>query len=139
MSQALHGHDEKAMVAEFLQDTVLPAFQEIKRDLETHGATVRVRTAPQGSEGYGVVTVVHVGRGRFRYEVRVGVGPGDHGASGRWREIETSDGRAEECPFTATTVDGIVDDFIEQYSQDQARRGMTVSWASRLVTDGGPH
>lgn len=139
MSDALHGHDEKAMVAEFLRDAVLPAFQEIKRDLETHGATVRVQTTPQRSEGYGVVTVVHVGRGRFRYELRVGVAPGDDRASGCWRQIETSDGRAEECPFIATTADGIVDDFIEQYSQDQARRGMTVSWASRLVTGGGPH
>jgi hypothetical protein len=139
MSDALHGYDEKTMVAEFLQDTVLPAFQGIKRDLETHGATVRVRTTLQGSEGYGVVTVVHVGRGRFQYEMRVGVAPGDHRASGCWRQIETSDGRAEECPFLVTTADGIAGDFVEQYSQDQARRGMTVSWASRLVTDGGPH
>lgn len=139
MSEALHGHDEKAMVAEFLQNTVLPAFQEIKRELEAHGATVTVRTVPQGSEGYGVITVVHVGRGRFRYEMGVGVPPGTDRASGCWRQIDTSDGKAHECPFIATTADRIVDDFVEQYSQDQARRGMSVSWASRVVTDGGPH
>ncbi len=138
MGERLQTHDKKAMIAQFLQDTVLPAFEEIKRDLEKRGATVRIRTAPQHGEGYGVVTVVHVGHGRFRYEMRVGVGPNDDRAYGCWRQVETSDGKAEDCPLTATTSDEVVDDFTEQYSHDQARRGMTVSWASRLVTDGGP-
>jgi hypothetical protein len=138
MGERLQTHDNKATIAQFLQDTVLPAFEGIKRDLEKRGATVRIRTAPHQREGYGVVTVVHVGHGRFRYEMRVGVAPNDDRAYGCWRQVETSDGRAEDGPLTARTFDEVVDDFTEQYSYDQARRGMTGSSASRLVTDGDP-
>ena len=110
-------------IERFLDETVLPAFEELARELETHGRTAAVERHPHMA----VLTVYRAGHEEFSYAVRgrayhkLSFAFPEHGDDDEPRllkaEIVQSAGTGTADALEHFTREGIIRDFLHEYSR----------------------
>lgn len=116
--------DWRQELAAFFEDTVLPAFEELRAELATHGREVEVEKGPNHAS----IIVFKDGEEEFSYAIRghgyhkmafafptmQGMGGGPRVA---YASVENPAEYAEERPVKRFTKERIIEDFLDDYAR----------------------
>jgi choline/glycine/proline betaine transport protein len=121
--RAVGVEDARRAVAEFLEGTVAPAFEELRGELEALGRDVEIDV----TDHFAAITVFKDGAEEFSYAVRgriynrmsfafPEVGRDDQPKVVRGR-IEVHGGERHEYAVREFTTEGIIQDFLDEYAK----------------------
>lgn len=122
-SPSLNMGEARARIESFIENTVLPAFEELSVELRKYGREVEVNREPFMA----VLTVFHDGREEYSYAVRgrayhrFSFAFPEHGPEDAPRilraEIVQSSGKSPDDRLEQFTRDGIIKDFLAEYAK----------------------